>query len=308
MPTRPTGATARPGAVVGAGCGPSSSCWCSRCSAAGSGWYFLTGPGAYTVTPTVAGTVDEARRTLDHAGLGMRVTEQYDEQVPAGAVVGTDPGAGEQIRKGATVTVLVSRGTEFTPATTVTGLTVEDATTALAADDLALAPDPEQAFSETVAEGLVISQVPPAGETVKRGSEVVVVVSKGREPVPVPGVVEQERAAAEKALTDVGLVPQVTEEFSETVAAGVVISQAPVDGTLFAGDPVALVVSKGPPLVEVPAVRGKQVEEATRILRDAGFEVEVRRLVQNGFGTVLSSDPGAGEQVPKGSTVVINVV
>ena len=274
----------------------------------GVGWYFLTGPGAYTVTPTVAGTVDEARRTLDHAGLGMRVTEQYDEQVPAGTVVGTDPGAGEQIRKGATVAVLVSRGTEFTPATTVTGLGVEDATTALAADDLALAPDPEQAFSETVAQGLVISQEPPAGETVKRGSEVAVVVSKGREPVPVPGVVEQERAAAEQALTDLGLVPQVTEEFSETVAAGVVISQAPVDGTLFKGDPVALVVSKGPPLVEVPAVRGKQVEEATRILRDAGFEVEVRRLVQNGFGTVLSSDPAAGTQAPKGSTVTLNVV
>ncbi len=274
----------------------------------GVGWYFLTGPGAYTVAPTVTGTVDEARRTLDHAGLGMRVTEQYDEQVPAGTVVGTDPAAGEQVRKGATVTVLVSRGTEFTPATAVTGLSVEDATTALAADDLALAPDPEQAFSETVAEGLVISQVPPAGDTVKRGSEVVVVVSRGREPVPVPGVVEQERAAAEKALTDVGLVPQVTEEFSEAVAAGVVISQAPADGTLFKGDPVALVVSKGPPLVEVPAVRGKQVEEATRILRDAGFEVEVRRLVQNGFGTVLSSDPGAGTQAPKGSTVTINVV
>ena len=274
----------------------------------GVGWYFLTGPGAYTVTPTVAGTVDEARRTLDHAGLGMRVTEQYDEQVPAGTVVGTDPAAGEQVRKGATVTVLVSRGTEFTPATTVTGLSVDDATTALAADDLALAPDPEQAFSETVAEGLVISQVPAAGETVKRGSEVAVVVSKGREPVPVPAVVEQERAAAEKALTDVGLVPQVTEEFSESVAAGVVISQAPADGTLFKGDPVALVVSKGPPLVEVPAVRGKQVEEATRILRDAGFDVEVRRLVQNGFGTVLSSDPGAGTQAPKGSTVTINVV
>ncbi len=94
----------------------------------GVGWYFLTGPGAYTVTPTVAGTVDEARRTLDHAGLGMRVTEQYDEQVPAGTVVGTDPAAGEQVRKGATVTVLVSRGTEFTPATAVTGLSVDDAT------------------------------------------------------------------------------------------------------------------------------------------------------------------------------------
>ena len=274
----------------------------------GVGWYLLTGPGAYTVTPTVAGTVEEARRTLDSAGLAMRTTEQYDEQVAAGSVVGTEPGAGEEIRKGATVTVLVSRGTAFTPATDLTGLGVDDATAALAADDLALAASPVEEFSETVAAGLVISQVPVAGTTVERGSEVAVVLSKGREPITVPSVVEQERGAAETALTDAGLEPAVTEEFSESVPAGTVISQAPADGTLFRGDAVALVVSKGPPLVEVPAVRGTQVEEATRVLREAGFEVEVRRLVPNGFGTVLSSDPAAGEQVPKGSTVTINVV
>jgi serine/threonine-protein kinase len=274
----------------------------------GVGWYFVTGPGAYTVTPTVSGTVDDARRTLDAAGLGMRVTEQYDEQVPAGSVVATDPAAGEQVRKGATVSVLVSRGTAFTPATDVVGLTVDDATAALAGDDLALAPEPAEEFSETVGAGLVVSQVPAAGETVERGSEVAVVVSKGREPLPVPSVVEQERGDAEEAVTDAGLVPEVTEEFSESVAAGVVISQSPADGTLFRGDPVQLVVSNGPPLVEVPAVRGKQVDEASRLLTEAGFEVEVRRLVPNGFGTVLSSDPGAGAQAPKGSTVTINVV
>jgi serine/threonine-protein kinase len=274
----------------------------------GVGWYLLTGPGAYTVTPTVSGTVEEARRTLDAAGLGVRVTEQYDEQVPAGTVVTTDPAAGERVRKGATVSVLVSRGTAFTPATDVAGMTLDDATAALAADDLALAPEPAQQFSETVAAGLVVSQVPAAGETVERGSEVAVVVSKGREPVAVPVVVEQERAAAERALTDAGLVPEVAEEFSQDVPAGVVISQAPAEGTLFRGDPVALVVSKGPPLAEVPAVRGMQVEEATRVLQEAGFEVEVRRLVPNGFGTVLGSDPDAGEQVPAGSTVTISVV
>ncbi len=274
----------------------------------GVGWYLLTGPGAYTVTPTVAGTVEEARRTLDSAGLAMRTTEQYDEQVAAGSVVGTEPGAGEEVRKGATVTVLVSRGTAFTPATDLTGLGVDDATAALAADDLALAAAPVEEFSETVAAGLVVSQLPAPGTTVERGSEVAVVLSKGREPITVPSVVEQERGAAETALTDAGLAPTVTEEFSDSVPAGTVISQAPADGTLFRADAVALVVSKGPPLVEVPAVRGTQVEEATRVLREAGLEVEVRRLVPNGFGTVLSSDPAAGEQVPKGSTVTINVV
>lgn len=274
----------------------------------GVGWYFLTGPGAYTVVPTVSGTLEEARRTLASAGLAAEPVEQYDEQVPAGGVVGTEPGAGEQVRKGGTVTVLVSRGTEFTLTPDLAGRSVEDAERVLAAEDLTVAPDPAQEYSETVPEGGVVSQVPAAGEQVKRGTEVVVVVSRGREPIPVPAVTGQERAAAEQAVTDAGLAPSVSEEFSDTVAAGLVISQAPADGTLFRGDAVALVVSKGPPLVAVPQVRGQQLDEARRTLEDAGFVVEVRRLVENGFGTVLGTNPGAGEQLPRGSTVTVNVV
>lgn len=274
----------------------------------GVGWYFLTGPGAYTVVPTVSGTLEEARRTLASAGLAAEPVEQYDEQVPAGGVVGTEPGAGEQVRKGGTVTVLVSRGTEFTLTPDLAGKAVEEAGTVLAAEDLTVAPDPAQEYSETVPEGRIVSQVPAAGEQVKRGTEVVVVVSRGREPIPVPAVTGQERAAAEQAVTDAGLAPSVTEEFSDTVAAGLVISQAPADGTLFRGDAVALVVSKGPPLVAVPQVRGQQLDEARRTLEDAGFVVEVRRLVENGFGTVLGTNPGAGEQLPRGSTVTVNVV
>jgi beta-lactam-binding protein with PASTA domain/tRNA A-37 threonylcarbamoyl transferase component Bud32 len=274
----------------------------------GVGWYFVTGPGSFTVVPTVAGTAEEAGRTLDSAGLAMKVVEQYDEQVPAGTVVGTQPGAGDQVRKGGTVTVLVSRGSEFTLAPDLAGVGLEEAATRLAAEDLTVAPDPAQEFSETVPEGGVVSQVPAAGEQVKRGTEVVVVLSRGREPIPVPAVTGQERAAAEQALTDVGLAPAVTEEFSDDVEAGLVVSQAPADGTLFRGDEVALVVSKGPPLVEVPQVRGRQLDEARATLEEAGFRVEVRRLVENGFGTVLGTNPGAGQQVPRGSTVTVNVV
>ena len=274
----------------------------------GVGWYLLTGPGSFTVVPTVTGTLEEARSTLGSAGLASEPVEQYDEQVPAGTVVGTEPGAGEQIRKGGTVTVLVSRGSEFTLAPDLVGRGVEEAGTVLAAEDLTVAPDPAQEFSETVPEGGIVSQAPAAGERVKRGTEVVVVVSRGREPIPVPAVTGQDRAAAEQALTDAGLSPSVTEEFSDAVAAGLVISQAPADGTLFRGDEVALVVSKGPPLVEVPQVRGRQLDEARRALEAAGLVVEVRRLVENGFGTVLGTNPGAGQQVPRGSTVTVNVV
>ena len=89
---------------------------------------------------------------------------------------------------------------------------------------------------------------------------------------------------------------------------GRVLSQSPRDGTLFKGDTVTLVVSKGPVLVEVPNVVGQQVQRARRILLDAGFTVEVREALGGFFHTVRLQDPAAGSKVPKGSTVTLTIV
>lgn len=274
---------------------------------AGVAWFFTSGPGAYTVTPAVSGTASEATATLEAAGLGAQVREQFDEAVPTGTVIGTDPAAGDEVRKGATVDVFVSKGSEFTVVGPLAGLTVEQATTALDGLDLELA-QAEPQFSETVPEGQVISQAPAEGEQVRRGESVEVVTSKGRQPIEVPVVTGAGRADAEAAITEAGLAPQVAEEFSETVPDGLVISQSPSEGTLFADETVELVVSKGPPLVTVPNVVGQQVDEARTALEGAGFVVEEERILGGYFGTVRAQDPGADSQAPKGSTVTITIV
>ena len=101
---------------------------------------------------------------------------------------------------------------------------------------------------------------------------------------------------------------KITQQVSESVAAGEVISQTPPDGTLFRGDAVDLVVSSGPPLVAVPAVQGTQVDAARAKLEALGFEVQVNNVLGGVFGTVRSSDPGAGTSIPKGSTITLTVV
>jgi hypothetical protein len=70
---------------------------------------------------------------------------------------------------------------------------------------------------------------------------------EGPQPVSVPNVVGQSQANAQSAITAAGLtVGTVTEAYSETVAAGVVISQNPAAGTeALPGTAVSLVVSKG---------------------------------------------------------------
>jgi serine/threonine-protein kinase len=51
------------------------------------------------------------------------------------------------------------------------------------------------------------------------------------------------------------------------------------------------------------------VEAATELLEGLGFEVKTEESdVYLGLGYVSSSDPGAGEQVPKGSTITLFLV
>ena len=274
-----------------------------------AGWWFGAGPGAYTTMPDVDGRpLPEARQLLANAGLAARVGERFDDALPVGSVIETDPGSGDEVRKRSTVQVFVSAGPEFLPVPEVTGATLDEAERALSDAGLDAGKVTEE-FSEEVEQGRVISQAVAAGETLRRQEPVDLVVSKGRQPIDVPSVAGSARAEAEKAITDVGLaVGDVTTEASETVAEGVVIRQVPDGGQLFRGDPVALVVSSGPPLVAVPQVRGLQLEEAERILASAGFQTTVERLFGGIFGTVHSTDPAEGSQARKGSTVTIRVV
>jgi serine/threonine-protein kinase len=273
------------------------------------GWWFTAGPGAYTTTPTLAGkTVDEARTLLKAEGLAAEVSDRYDDSVPAGVVLESDPAGGDRVHKGGTVDVFVSAGPESVPVPQLVGLPLEQAKQALADAGLTAGAVTEE-FSEDVPAGSVVDQSVPAEQPQKRSVPVDLVVSKGPQPIDVPAVVGTPRAEAEQAVRAAGLaVGDVTEEPSESVPKGVVVRQAPEGGTLFRGDPVSLVVSSGPPLVAVPQVRGMQLEEAERVLHDAGFETKVEKLFGGIFGTVHSTDPAEGAQVPKGSTVTIRVV
>src|SRR4029077_17611733 len=105
-----------------------------------------------------------------------------------------------------------------------------------------------------VAAGNVISESPLAGTLENPGTAVNLVISTGPAQVPVPNVVGLTQAAATSAITAAGLtVGTVTPQSSGTVAAGNVISESPLAGTLEnLGTAVNLVVSTGPAQVAVP--------------------------------------------------------
>src|SRR5260221_12432173 len=95
-------------------------------------------------------------------------------------------------------------------------------------------------------------------------------ILRGLPKVTVPNVVGLTQAAATTAITEPKLtLGKVTQQNSNTVVTGNVISQDPASGGSTAeGSPVNLVISSGPPMVAVPNVVGLTQAEATTAIKE----------------------------------------
>ena len=273
-----------------------------------SAWYF--GFERYTSTPGVIGlTETQAEARLDRAGLAFKVGDTaYSETVPAGAVISTDPKAGERVLDDGTVSAVISLGLERYAVPRLRGKSEDEAQAAIQDRNLEVGSS-VPTYHPTIPEGQVVGTNPKAGTPLKPGAAVDILLSRGPRPIKVVDWTGKDADRAEAALTRQGLEVTRTEDFSDSVAEGKVIQQTPSTGSRFKGDEIELTVSEGPELIEVPGVRGQGIDAATSELEDAGFEVEVRQHQDYlGFGWVLQQSPGSGELARKGSTIVLTVV
>ncbi|WP_062211619.1 Stk1 family PASTA domain-containing Ser/Thr kinase [Streptomyces sp. NBRC 109706] len=122
-----------------------------------------------------------------------------------------------------------------------------------------------------------------------------------------PGVYDLPRAEAEQVLRDAGLGVRVTEDFSDSVEAGHVISTDPERGERVRKNAtVTLVVSQGPPISEVPNLRGVPLAEAQEQLAEAGLvagEEDWRFSAEVPQGAVIETDPEPGAERRPGSAI-----
>jgi beta-lactam-binding protein with PASTA domain len=271
-------------------------------------WLLLT-PDKTTVPDVVGERADAAAQVLQNRGFEVDVVPIQSATVEEGRVAGQSPEPGSEADEGSLVTINVSSGPGEAPVPAVEGLK-EDA----AADRLREAGfevDRRREFSDTVRSGRVIETAPPEGSSVRKGSTVTLVVSRGPEQVAVPDVTGATRADAERQLRDAGLEPAVTERESAQVEAGTVLEQDPGAGTRIAkGGTVGLVVAKAPAEIPVPGVIDETEEDAVQALEDAGFEVEVEdepAATPEEDGLVLDQDPSPDTPLQPGSEVTITV-
>ena len=173
--------------------------------------YVSTGP-APRVLPEVTGlTVQQATSKLEGMGLVVQQGKPvYSEHVPAGQVISwTVPAspavvAGGTVTKGTEVLLVLSGGPAPRSVPALEGLSVAQATAKLKVEQLVIAVAPQPEFSATVPKGVVIRSSPKAGASVKRGSTVTVVVSKGRDLVTLPKTTGLTHAQLKAALVKAG--------------------------------------------------------------------------------------------------------
>ncbi|WP_181766685.1 Stk1 family PASTA domain-containing Ser/Thr kinase, partial [Streptomyces albidus (ex Kaewkla and Franco 2022)] len=265
-------------------------------------WYINSGQ--FTRTPAVLDkTEPDARKIMDGSGLDVKISRDFSERVERGHVIDTNPDPGDRIRKTGTVTLVVSRGPEIVKIPDLGGTPLDEARSKL--KEAGLEPGTvKREFSDETPQGSVISTDPAAGSKRRPGSSVALAVSRGA-PVDVPDVVGDDEDSALEDLREEGLEVRVASKrvFSEEDE-GKVALQSPAEGTTAAkGDTVTLTISKGEDLVEVPDVEDLGKDKARRKLREAGFEVVVRRLFIG--DKVFNQSPDAGEDAPRGSRVTL---
>lgn len=272
-----------------------------------SSWWFAIG--RVTTVPSVIGK-DEATATsmIEEAALKYTLRTENSDTVPSGQVLSSDPPAGTELTRDDLVRIVVSAGKPVVPQVNA-GVEVAAAEQEIASVGLKSELDPaEDAFSDRVPKGKVVTLKPAPGTQVPIGSTVTIVLSKGSQPKPVPSVTGKSKDEAFAELSAAGFEPvDGGEESSDKVGPGKVIRTDPPAGTNMPPNNRRVTVVVSANVITVPQVEGKRVKEAKEILEDAGFKVEVQ-FNDRDNARVINQSVRAGERVPKDTKITLIAV
>jgi beta-lactam-binding protein with PASTA domain len=188
---------------------------------------------------------DAASAQLGAQGFVVtRAPDRFDDEVPRGFVVGTDPSAGVTVAHGSKVQLAVSLGKGI-EVPDVRGASLDDASAELRASGFAVARGADQLDAQVPA-GAVVGTEPAAGENAAQASQVQIVVSLGKG-IEVPDVRGALFDSASNELSAKGFAVVRRDVPDPTLASGTIISTAPGAGDVVPeGTTVEVLVSQGP--------------------------------------------------------------
>ena len=210
--------------------------------------YISTGKDTVDMQDYTDQTVADAKKALIALGFveaNITSTEEYSDEVDSGKIISQTPATDDKVVPSeAKIAFVVSKGKEPVTVPNLVGMTSSLAVQSLA--DIGItSPDITYQYSDQD-KGDVIAQSPNSGQQAIPGeTTVTLVVSSGIEKVTVPDLTGKTKAEATKALSDIGLTMTTTEEYSDTVKEGSVISNDQTNQEVKKGTAIAVVLSKG---------------------------------------------------------------
>lgn len=196
-------------------------------------------------------SVDDAQKAVDRLKLDLTVfafeTKQSDEK--DGTILDQDVKAGDTVKRGSQINVVIAgKGdstSEMVKVPSVIGKTKSSAKSTLESAGFSVTFEYGD-YNNSVAADVVTAQSPSAKKQAAKGSTVTVTLSPGQKPITVPNVVGASQSQAESTLAGAGLkYTYADSQYSDTVAAGNVISQTKSGETVAAGTTITLTLSKG---------------------------------------------------------------
>lgn len=183
---------------------------------------------------------------IKESNITPQLTE--DDSVAEGRVIKSNPAAGAETTKDATVTLYISKGKGKVEVPGLVGKDVDTAVKLL--NNNGLAPNATEEYSNKP-QGQVISQGIDAGTKVEKGTVVDIIVSKGERPKAkptVPDIIGNSEANVRNALSNAGLMMVVGDrQYNSQFEAGCIITSDPLPGTeVEEGSTVTVIISKGP--------------------------------------------------------------
>lgn len=263
-----------------------------------------------------------ASQVLQSAGLKVdsETKKIPDDKIEEGKVVKTDPEAKSSVKKGRSVTLYISSGTEKIEMADYTNESYESAVEAL--KKLGFSEDQittKKEYSDSVSTDNIIKQKPAAGKKVDpKKDNVTLTVSEGPEAVTLPSYAGYSYTNAVNALAQLGISEsQITrvDQASDTVEPGLVITQDPAPGGTVTpkNGQVTLYVSKGSDKVTLSDYSGISYDNAVSRLIALGIpESQIKRVDEESDkvekDTVISQEPASGTAVdPKNDTITLHV-
>ena len=264
--------------------------------------------------PDVTGkTQADATGALEDAGLKVgKVTEASDAQAAPGTVLLQDPAAGTEVDEGSAVALTLTSGPGTAEVPDVVGMDRAAAESALSG--AGFTPASALQYDLTAPVGEVVEQLPAGGEQAAAGSQVGMLVSRGRPEISVrvPDVTGMPQDEATAALADAGLAAVSIEAYAADVPEGDVAEQEPAAGDRVAPLSEVLIsvsLGGGTTPVKVPDVVGRRQADATGELEAAGLVVTAAEAWSSdaAAGRVIAQAPEAGTKVEEGGDAGILV-